>query len=406
MEAMDSHETLMEVIYCPMRTIDWRHLLQDVFKEPDLPDWPQLSGTCVIPFYQGRVALWFLCQLWQLKPDDEVLMPAYNCGSEVDPFHAYGAKVMFYRVDEKAQIDYEDIKKRCTPKTRVVYITYYFGWPQQVGPLYRWCKERDINVVEDCALSLFSRGSEGYLGTLADASIFSFRKLLPVPDGAVLILKEPVNVDRLSLEQPLVRQTFKNLLPFAKSTALAMLDKCRLYKPLRRMKLKSFDFKKLADESLQEIKLDMPSDYYFDRKILNWSISNISCGILRRESPDFVIKRRRQNYLALYEELKDLYSVKVLFNSLPEGVCPLGFVMKVSCRKEVAQALNAHGIAAFSWWEGYHRDFCWEDFPEARCLKDNLLFLPINQSLNEEHMQYIASCVRKVLLSLKSKIAI
>lgn len=145
-----------DVFYCPMQSINWRHLLQDVFRESVLPDWPHLSGGCVIPFYQGRVALWFLCQHWQLKPGDEVLMPAYNCGSEVDPFHSFGAEVIFYRVDKNARIDYEDLRNRCTPKTRVVYITHYFGWPQEVGPLYHWCKERGINVVEDCTYH-FSR---------------------------------------------------------------------------------------------------------------------------------------------------------------------------------------------------------------------------------------------------------
>ena len=401
MEIVDTHETLMEdIVYCPTRTIDWRHLLQDVFRGPDLPDWPQLSGACIIPFYQGRVALWFLCQHWQIKPGDEVVMPAYNCGSEVDPFGAYGAKVILYRVDENAQMDYEDIKKQCTHKTRIVYITHYFGWPQQVSAIYQWCKERSINVVEDCALALFSRGSEGYLGTLADASIFSFRKTLSVPDGAALVLKESIDADTLSLRPPSVRQTFRNLLPFAKSAALAMLDASRLYRPLRRWKLKSFDFNKLADKSVDEVKPDMPTDYYFDRKLINQSISNVSCGILKRENPDIVIKRRRQNYLALYKELKDLHGMKVLFNTLPEGVCPLGFVMKVSCRKKVTQALNAHGIAAFSWWEGYHQDFCWDDFPEARCLKNTVLFLPINQSLNQVQLRYIGNVTRNCIVKL------
>lgn len=389
-----------DIVYCSTRTINWRYLLQDVFRGADLPDWHQLSHGCIIPFYQGRVALWFLCQHWQLKPGDEVLMPAYNCGSEVDPFCVYGAKVIFYRVDENVQIDFEDIKKRCTPKTRIVYITHYFGWPQQVGLIYRWCKERDINVVEDCALSLFSRGSEGYLGTLADASIFSFRKSLSVPDGAALVLREPVDANTLSFRQPPARQTFRNLLPFAKSTVLAMLDTLRLYRPLRRIKLKSFDFNNLADQSVDEIKPGMPTDYYFDRKLINQSISNVSRGILKRENPDVVIERRRQNYLALYDELKDLRNVNVLFNTLPEGVCPLGFVMKAPCRKNVMQVLNAHGIAAFSWWEGFHQGFCWDDFPEARCLKDTVLFLPINQSLNRDQMKYISNVTMKCVSKL------
>jgi len=397
MEIMDTNETLMQdIVYCSTRSIKWRHLFLGVFRKHDLPDWPQLSGASIIPFYLGRVALWFLCQHWQIKPGDEILMPAYNCGSEVDPFCACGANVIFYPVDEKAQIDYAGLKNRCTAKTRIVYITHYFGWPHEIGPLYQWCKERNIKVVEDCAMSLFSRSSEGCLGTLADASIFSFRKTLSVPDGAALVLKDSVDTESLSFKHPSYRQTFKNLLPFVKSSGLAMLNQCRMYKPLRRMKMKSYVRKKLIEESENEIKPDIPADYYFDRKLINWSISNISCGILRQENPDVVIRRRRENYLTLYHALKDLHGVKMLFDTLPEGVCPLGFTMIVSYREKMTKALNAMGITAYPWWGGYHRDFCWDDFPEAKNLKDNLLYLPINQTLNETNMQYIVSCVRRL----------
>jgi dTDP-4-amino-4,6-dideoxygalactose transaminase len=388
---------MQDIIYCPTRTFVWRHLFHDVFGKLNLPDWPQLRCACVIPFYLGRVALWFLCQHWQLKPGDEVLMPAYNCGSEVDPFHAYGAKVVFYRVDKKAQIDYEDIKKRCTPQTRIVYITHYFGWPQEVGPVYQWCKERNIYVVEDCALSLFSNSNEGYLGTLADASIFSFKKFLPVPDGAALVLKQPIDLKNISLRSPAAKQTLENLLPFAKSSVLGILEKSRLYKPLRKMKLKFFDFYKFSNDSNQEKKPDMPSNYYFDHKLVNHSMSIISCKILRRENPAFVIQRRRDNYQTLYDGLSGISDLIFIHDSLPEGICPLACVVKTDNRKRLTNGLNAYGIAAFSWWEGYHQKFCWDDFPEARHLKDNILYLPIRQSLNTKHMKYIISCVKRLL---------
>lgn len=399
---MDKNKTVIaDIVYCPTLRYNWFQFPVDSVAATMLPRWMQLDGNGVIPFYRARVGLWHLCHLWQLKEADEVLMPAYNCGTEVEPFLAYGAKVVFYRVDEHARIDDEDLKKRCTAKTRIVYLTHYFGWPHPVKELYNWCKERNIYVIEDCALSLFSYSDEGYLGTLADASIFSFRKFLPVPDGAVLALRKPVEPNTLSLRPPAAMQTVRNLLPFAKSTALSALDAVHLYGPLRRMKLKSFDLHTFVGKSVQIEKPDMPADYYFDERIQSWSISNISAGILRRTDPEKVVDQRRNNYLFLLERIREVPGVKPLFNDLPDGVCPLGLMVLVSPRSAVAKALNQFGIAACPWWEGYHRKCDWSDFPEARFLKDHVLYLPIDQSLSEMHVESIALCAKRIIEFLR-----
>lgn len=385
--------------HCPTTTFGWQPLIRSLWSHQDLPDWPQLKGACIVPFYQGRVALSFLCKVWQLTVEDEILLPAYNCGSEVDPFVAHGSKVIFYRVDGQARIDLQDIKNRCTSKTRVVYITHYFGWPQEIGELYRWCRERGIYVVEDCALSLFSSSDEGYLGTLADASIFSFRKFLSVPDGAALVLNGLISPVAPSFTQPPALQTLTNLLPFCKSSALQWLNACGLYKPLRRWKIKQFDFNKLRKEAIEENFPDMPQGYYFDKRIENWSMTSVSRQILQQTDPEMVKRRRRENYICLLENIRHLSNVEPLFDALPDGVCPLGLLVKVPKRSVVCQALNACGIASFPWWEGYHRQFTWEAFPEAKELKDTLLYLPINQSLYELHVHYIARCLERVVLS-------
>lgn len=387
---------LHDIVRCPTLTTDWFRLVSAAFGRQDLPNWSQLDSGRVIPFYQGRVALWHLCKLWQLREGDEILMPAYNCGTEVDPFLAYGAQVRLYRVDENACIDYDDVKNRCTARTKIFYITHYFGWPQAVKEIYQWCNQRGIHVLEDCAMSLFSYSDEGQLGTLADAAIFSFRKFLPVPDGAALTIKKPVDGNTILSCPPPAIQTIRNLFPFAKSTVLSLLDKARCYSFLRRRKLQSCSFEMQQNDSAQGLKPDMPADYYFDKRIQNWSISKISLDILCRTDPETVINRRRDNYLCLVEMIKKIPRVKLLFNNLDTGVCPLGLVVLVSPRSAIARSLNAFGIAAFPWWEGYHKDCDWHDFPESRFLKDNALYLPINQTMGQRQMEYIGHCIEYI----------
>ena len=143
----------------------------------------------MLPTFLGRVAIWQLCNIWRLGPGDEILMPAYNCGTEVDPFLVHGCKVVLYRVDEKTRIDVPDIMRRRTRQTKVVYVTHFFGWPQDLEELARWCQAEQLRLVEDCALALFSSGPDGPLGLRGDAAIYSLGKSLPVPAGGVLTLR-------------------------------------------------------------------------------------------------------------------------------------------------------------------------------------------------------------------------
>ena len=74
-----------------------------------------------------------------------------------------------------------------TTRTRALYIIHPFGWPQQLTEIDAWRRARALLLVEDCALSLFSRLADGSpIGTKGDASVFSLPKSLPMPDGGAI----------------------------------------------------------------------------------------------------------------------------------------------------------------------------------------------------------------------------
>ena len=91
-----------------------------------------------------------------------------------------------YRVDRNARIDMTDLVARITSRTKLVYVTHYFGRPAEIEDLVALCRERNIKLLEDCALSLFSDTT----GSLGDAAIFSFRKSLPACAGGALALHD------------------------------------------------------------------------------------------------------------------------------------------------------------------------------------------------------------------------
>ncbi len=364
-----------------------------------LPAWPPFAGRVNVGTYLGRVAVWQLCRFWELGPGDEVLAPAYNCGSEISPLVTSGVAVRFYRVDRNARIDVGDIRRRVTERTRAIYVIHYFGWIQDLSSLRGWCQERGLKLVEDCALSLFSQGPEGWAGSCADAAIYSLRKFLPVPDGGVLSLRAGAE-ETFGLHWPPVKQTVRNCLPLVKRQIIRGIERAGLYAALRRTQLRR---RRPQIPTSPPGLPDMPADYYFDVGIANQSISRTSLGLLRQFDPEMICTRRRANYAELRDRIQGIGGITCLFEDLPEGVCPMAMPVLVEDRNNLVAKLNAHGIACFAFWEGYHAALDWKPFPEARYLKDHLVTLPVHQAQTSVHIRYIATVLRQVMATAGGK---
>ena len=71
--------------------------------------------------HKARVAIRFACELMKIGYGDEVLAPAYNCGTEVDAIMNSGASVTLYRTDKTGQVDIADLQRRISSKTKLIY---------------------------------------------------------------------------------------------------------------------------------------------------------------------------------------------------------------------------------------------------------------------------------------------
>lgn len=362
--------------------------------ESKVPDWFRFAGRDTVLTHQGRYAIHLICRLLHIGEGDEVLVPAYNCGAEVDPFLWTGAKAVFYRVDNRAALDTEDIVRRVTPSTKVVYVTHYFGWPQKLDELAKWCKEKHLFLVEDCALALFSDGPKNTIGRVGDAAIYSFVKSLPVPDGGALVLKNGNTwTDPSADEPPPHRNTLLNTLPLLKKWFMHTSKFWQHHGFVRELLNRSWLKRRTNQDN--EIEREMPESNYFDEQKISWSMSRIANSILCRVEPHSIVARRRRNYRQLHDSLHDIPSIELLFDDLPDTVTPWSLPFFVKDRNRWCNALEGKGILVGG-WPSYHRGLDWKDFPEARHLKNDLLTLPIHQGLDAHHMEYIAGCVRMI----------
>jgi perosamine synthetase len=341
--------------------------------------------------HKGRCGLGLLCSHWNLTAGDEILVPAYNCGSEIDPFLQYNLKVIYYRVDTKAEIDYSNIRQQVTGRTKVIYITHYFGWPQKIQDLSEYCRKNKIYLIEDCALSLFSNPVDLPIGILGDAAIYSFPKTLPVPDGGALTILQD-SLAGMPAQKPPIGEIYNEFLPLIKRTALRFCDKIGLYPYLPNRLIQS---RRCSTDSTTPAGFpEIPQSYYYDRNIQDMTASAMTRYIVKHTCLDAVVRQRRTNYTLLYEAIKDSMLFKPLYKELPEGVCPLYLPVLVENRKAACDYLNHKGVLAIQWWSGFHKAFDWADFPEARYLKEHLLVLPIHQQLTARDIRYITAIIQ------------
>jgi dTDP-4-amino-4,6-dideoxygalactose transaminase len=52
------------------------------------------------------------------------------------------------------------------------------------------------------------------------------------------------------------------------------------------------------------------------------------------------------------------------------------------------------GIVAVQWWAGFHREFDWAGFPEAKYLKEHVLAIPVHQQLTKQNIDHISFSLR------------
>jgi dTDP-4-amino-4,6-dideoxygalactose transaminase len=287
-----------------------------------------------------------------------------------------------YSVDNSAKIDVDDLLNRMTSNTRVVVVTHYFGRPSELGQLAEFCSERQIMLLEDCALSLFSKG----IGHLGDAAIFSPRKSIAACDGGVLALRDAPG--ELLLKHPAPLETTRSALSQIKKWMQQWLP------ALRRSASDNDTSGVCSNPSLP----DLPESYYWNDDSVVRKGSRLGLGALNRVNAVEVVSKRRANYALLRQSLSDLPGMRFLWEaeSLADGICPLGVPVLVNNRRQWWRRLNAAGVVVSCWWEGYHRAIDWSEFPEARMLKDRLILLPVHQGLGRQHMQYIAETVRDI----------
>ncbi len=364
----------------------------------DLP--PSLkNGKPTYYVFWARNAIYHGLRALGISPGENILVPSFHCATAVEPILRYGAKVTFYNIRRDCSPDFGDIQAKIDDKTQVILAIHYFDFPQPIRKFQEFCKDHQLYLIEDCAHVLTGEAEGVALGSFGDISVFSWRKFLPLYDGGHLIINNPnLSID-ISWE--------KNNLLFSLRIAKNILDQLIDGSPSKMAKV-IFNLFRLPytvtrgflPKNRRRLQAFAVNNYDldFDLSSVNLRMSGFSKCILRNTDIPAIVEKRRLNCNYLLKAVESLPEITPFFPHLPEGVCPWVLPVLAHGRKDFHTVLRSKGVPAVTWGGVIHPTLPLEEFPDASFLYQNLVFLPIHQSIGESEMQTMIEVLAEALL--------
>lgn len=153
-----------------------------------------------------------IAQVLALLPQQEVVMPAFNCDVVRSAVEAAGKRIIYVDVAKgSVNATAAEFAPEARPG-RILLATHMFGVPTDIEAICALARSRDCVTIEDAACSFGAMRQGRPLGTFADFGIFSFEswKRLPAFRGGAIVVNDGRWFDPARLtREPLVKTTLQ-----------------------------------------------------------------------------------------------------------------------------------------------------------------------------------------------------
>jgi dTDP-4-amino-4,6-dideoxygalactose transaminase len=289
------------------------------------------------------LVLSYLCQKGILTDkNSEILVPQWLGYWVYDVMHGFGFPCL----------DYNE-------RIKLFFVYHQYGFPQNMDEIMSFAKEKDIYVIEDCAHVYESYYKGKRLGTIGDAAIFSFSKMLPTFLGGAVLTQ-----DR-GLQDFIKKKEMENDL-FA--SLFSLVSKVVSEKV-------SAGFNKWVEMS-------------YALYVRNTKINKVSFNLLKKELSINSMAERKRNYLFLLDYFKD-YDI---FSGLEKDTVPyvVPLITDKNCLDKLNKSMNKENIKTGIYHFDVNRNLLNPKF--LKCV-----WVPVHQGINEEEMGRICFVIKKGL---------
>jgi dTDP-4-amino-4,6-dideoxygalactose transaminase/CelD/BcsL family acetyltransferase involved in cellulose biosynthesis len=335
----------------------------------DEPPFPLDEEGCRL-FARARHGLWHALPALGIEPGDEILVPAYHHGSEIEVLVRLGVLCRFYTGDEMLAPDEEELDSLLTPRVRALLVIHYLGFPQDPARWRQWCNDRGLLLIEDAAQAWLAASDGVPVGTLGDVSLFCLYKTFGLPDGAAVLSRLP--------PPPLEGRHALNAGALARRHMASVMARSRLLTTL-------------AESLRRERRYDPEVDFALGEP--NVLPSAATFFLLPRIADRRAAARRRANYSSLLEELGDRVSPP--FAAVSPGASPFAFPLESDRPEKLIERLEEQSIGSFPLWSAFHPAAPADRIPEIAARRQRTVALPVHQELAPADVERIVAAVRK-----------
>ncbi len=308
----------------------------------------------------GTDAIFITLKALGIGAGDEVITVANSFIATSEAISLTGAKVVFVDINPTTyNIDVKKIEAKVTPRTRAIIPVHLYGQPADMDPILEIAKKHNLKVIEDAAQAHGAVYKGRVIGSIGDAACFSFypgKNLGAYGDAGAIVTNDD------SLESKI--RIFANH---------GRIDK--------------------YDHSMEGVNSRLDG------------LQAAILGVKLRHLPKWSEQRRKNAYL--YNE--QLTGAGLITPVEMSGVSAVYHLYVVRVKKELRKGLQDHlqsqGVAT-----GIHYPIALpnlkayaylkhngQDFPEATCISQEIVSLPMYPELARNHIIEISGSIKKYL---------
>ena len=368
----------------------WKHLLQVLFNLNSVDDDKILAPWLEsddFGFLLSRSA-WSILMIAQIRLLIKqskvcVWLPDYFCNSSIAPLRELKLDLVFYPIlnDGSPNIKVCNELLKIHSKPDLFIAVHYFGYLVDLKETSDFVKENQSWLIEDAAHILLPNEK---LGIYSHYLIFSPHKFLPIPQGAILVVKKNKLEEEHNLKYSQFKTCHENLIiKTSKNNSIDLIWVIKRslqklgFKNLKRKKVKFSSDRLIMDTN----RFISPKMSTFSKKLLSLLIKDF----------DKEIRVRIENYENWKKLMKDFFleSKEIYFKSNNTSPYVLGLTFSKESEAE----------EAFSRLKNLHIPVTsWPDLPPevisdnqnhklAISLRKSSIFLPVHRSINPEQIR-------------------
>ncbi len=290
-----------------------------------------------------------------VRPGDEVITSPMTATFTALAISRIGARPVFADVDpETLNLSPEAVRQRLGPQVKAIIPVHLYGNPCDMPAFTKLAREEGLRLVEDACQAHGAKLEGRFVGSWGDAGCFSFypmKNLGALGDGGMIVT----------------------------------------------------DDEALAEHLLRLRNGGQISRYIHDEIGFNSRLDELQAAVLRVKLPKLSAwNRRRRELVALYLQLLEGTPVRTVRAAPGSEPAAHLFVVRVSERQDVTEALVAQGIQTLVHYpvpahlQPAYRDLGQEEgsCPEAELAAREILSLPLYPDLAESQVERVAQAIR------------